>query len=260
MSLPYLDQAPLYNQLNFNLSGGNQNHNMIGGNWELSTTVLPVTLCPSNDMQPLRTNQRPGGMRSNGWGQDINGNEQRTAAGTDYVGSLGHIWGGWKDCGAVPSDQFIANGLGVNGSNPGTPWVSEISVAEQANVNGVFRYIGSKSIAEIVDGTSNTIAVYENYHWRGGNGANFEYTPSEWTAWISPLAAIHSLRNPINNMNPAWMQGANDRRCESPSSLHVGGIQVLLADGSVHFITENIDHNVRYRLAVCNDRQPVGEF
>lgn len=259
MALPYMDQAPLYNNMNFNLSGANQNHNMFGGNWELATTVLPVLICPSNDMQPLRTNQRPGGYRWNGWGQDVNGNEQRTAAGCDYVGNLGHIWGGWKDCGAVPSDQLIANGLGVNGS-AGTPWVNGEAVNEQTLVNGVFRYIGSKTIAEITDGTSNTIAVFENYHWRGGNGANFEYSPSEWTAWVSPLAAVHSLRNPINNMNTAWMQAANDLRCESPSSLHVGGIQVLLADGSVHFITENIDHNVRYRLAVCNDGEPVGEF
>lgn len=251
MALPYLDQAPMYNQLDFHPAGGNNNHNALGANANIRDKVVPVFLCPSNDMPAVRPNQVNGGYRWNG---------SSNAAGTDYVGSLGHIWGGWKDCGAVPSDVFIANGLGVNGSNPGTPWVNGEQINEQVNVNGIFKYTGSTKIGDCVDGTSNTIAVFENYHWRGGNQNPFNYNHSDYTAWINPNAAIHNLRNPINNRNPNWQQGANDLRCEPPSSLHVGGIQVLLGDGSVRFITENIDHNTRYRLAVRNDRQPVGEF
>lgn len=250
LALPYLDQAPLYNQINWNPTGGNQNHNALGVNAQLRQTVIPVFLCPSNDMPSIRPNQTNGGYRWNG---------ASNAAGTDYVGSLGHIWGGWKDCGAVP-EALIANNLGILGSNPGTPWVNGEELPEQVNVNGIFKYCGSTKIGDCVDGTSNTIAVFENYHWRGGNQNPFNYNHSDYTAWISPLAAVHNLRNPINNRNPAWQQGANDLRCEPPSSLHVGGIQVLLGDGSVRFITENIDHNTRYRLAVRNDRQPVGDF
>ena len=272
LSLPYIDQAPLYNQISFDMnvadgSGGtvlgNRNHNQIGINKALSKTVIKGFLCPSNEMSAIRTNQRPGGYRWNGWGQDVNGNEDRNAAGTDYVGSLGHIWGGWKDCGAVP-DQLVNDALpgnlGNRGSNPGTPWVNGERVNEQTNVNGIFKYIGSTRIAECVDGTTNTIAIFENMHYRGGNGANYQYTPNEWTAWISPNAAVHSLRNPINNRNTAWLQGANDQRCAPPSSRHVGGVQVVMGDGSVQFITENIDHGVRYKLAVRNDGMPVGEF
>lgn len=250
MALPYLDQAPMYNRIDWNPVGGNQNHNALGVNAQLRQTVIPVFLCPSNDMPSIRPNQTNGGYRWNG---------ASNAAGTDYVGSLGHIWGGWKDCGAVP-EALIANNLGILGSNPGTPWVNGEELPEQVNVNGIFKYCGSTKIGDCVDGTSNTIAVFENYHWRGGNQNPFNYNHSDYTAWISPLAAIHNLRNPINNRNPAWQQGANDLRCEPPSSLHVGGIQVLLGDGSVRFITENIDHNTRYRLGVRNDRQPVGDF
>ncbi|MCA8997507.1 MAG: DUF1559 domain-containing protein [Planctomycetaceae bacterium] len=264
LSLPYLDQAPLYNQIDFNVNvsdgsggtvAGNRNHNAIGVNAPLRRIVIPGFLCPSNDMQNVRTNQVHGGYRWNGASE---------AAGTDYVGSLGHIWGGWKDCGAVPSDQLINNALpgtlGTNGSNPGTPWVNGERVNEQVNVNGIFKYIGSTTIAECIDGTSNTVAVFENMHYRGGNGANFDYRHSDYTAWISPLAAVHNLRNPINNRNAAWMQGANDLRCEAPSSRHVGGVQALLADGSVHFLNENIDHGTRYKLAVRNDNMSVGDW
>ena len=251
MALPYLEQSNLYNAFVVSpaaLGTPDRNHNGLGANAALRRTVIPGFLCPSNPMPSIRPGQINGGYRWNGTSE---------AAGTDYVGNLGHVWAGWKDCGAVPDfpgAQF------VKGSNPGTPWVNGEEAGEQVNYNGVFRQSGSWGIRDIVDGTSNTVAVFENMHYRGGNGAQFNYSASQYSAWVTPLAAVHNLRNPINNRNPAWMQGANDLRCEAPSSQHTGGIQVVLADGSTRFVSENIDHNVRYRIAVRNDNQPVGEF
>ena len=40
---------------------------------------------------------------------------------------------------------------------------------EQVNYNGVFRHQGSFRLADIIDGTANTIIVFENMHWRGGS-------------------------------------------------------------------------------------------
>lgn len=253
MALPFLDQKPMYDQLDMIggvAAGWDRNSNNIGTNQAIRRTVLPILICPSNDQPSLRPGTTNGGYRWNGTSE---------AGGTDYVGSLGHIWGGWKDCGAVP-DNLIANGLGTRGRNPGTPWVNGERINEQVNVNGVFRYVGSIRIADVSDGTSNTVAVFENMHWRGGNGANFDRRNSSYSGWITPLGAVHNMRNPINNRNRAWQQGANDLRCESPSSNHPGGIQILLADGSVRFLNENIDHNIRYSLAVRNDGIPIGEF
>lgn len=251
MALPYLEQSNLYNAFVLSpatLGTPNQNHNGIGPNTALRQTVIPGFLCPSNPMTPVRTGQINGGYRWNG---------TSSAAGTDYVGNLGHVWSGWKDCGAVPDFPGVQF---VKGSNPGTPWVNGEEAGEQVNFNGVFRQSGSWGIRDIVDGTSNTVAVFENMHFQGGNGATFNFNNSSYTAWVTPLAAVHNLRNPINNRNPAWLQGANDLRCEAPSSWHTGGIQAVLADGGVRFISENIDHTIRYRIAVRNDNQPVGEF
>ncbi len=250
-SLPYLEQANIFStaQTVFPFGTADRNHNANGAtNLAIRRTVLTAVLCPSNSMPSIRTDQRNGGYRWNG---------SSDAAGTDYVGNLGHVWAGWKDCGAVP--DFPGANF-VKGPNPGTPWINGEQSTEQSRYNGVFRINGSWGIRDIVDGTSNTIAVFENMHFRGGNGVNFNYDPSSYTAWISPLAAVHNFRNPINNRNPLWMQGANDLRCEAPSSRHTGGIQVTLCDGSVKFISENIDNQIRYNIGVRNDNQVVGEF
>jgi prepilin-type N-terminal cleavage/methylation domain-containing protein len=260
MSLPYLDQTPLYEQVDFHNETGtpwNQNINDQGRNAAIRRTIISSLLCPSNEMPNLVPDSRNGGYRWNGGAV--------AGARTDYVGSMGHVWGGWKDCGAVP-DSLI-QGTNPNGTplgqkgQAGTPWVNGERANEWSKVNGVFNYGGGHKIKDIVDGTSQTIAVFENYHWRGGNGAQFDFRPSTYAAWMTPLGAIHNLRNPINGFNnPTWQQGANDLRCETPSSNHVGGCHGMLADGAVIFLNENIDHTVRYNLAVRNDRNTVGEF
>ncbi len=44
------------------------------------------------------------------------------------------------------------------------------------------------------------------------------------------------------------------------SSYHTGGVQVLLADGSVHFLSENIDPEVISSLITRNGGEDVGDF
>jgi len=44
------------------------------------------------------------------------------------------------------------------------------------------------------------------------------------------------------------------------NSFHEGGIQVTLADGSGHFLSENIDLRVLTFLGAANDGQTIGEF
>jgi prepilin-type processing-associated H-X9-DG protein len=42
--------------------------------------------------------------------------------------------------------------------------------------------------------------------------------------------------------------------------MHTGGMQALLGDGSVRFISENIDATTRQRLAYIADGNVIGEF
>jgi len=69
-----------------------------------------------------------------------------------------------------------------------------------------------------------------------------------------------------HNMNP------NENSCFShqgdwfgstlnaASSYHVGGVQVALADGSVRFVSDNVDNETWARLGNRNDGQVIGEF
>jgi len=50
--------------------------------------------------------------------------------------------------------------------------------------------------------------------------------------------------------------GPNDE----PFSLHTGGAQCLLGDGSVRFLSENLDRQTVRRLCARNDGQVLGEF
>ena len=262
MALPYMDQMPLYNQISAYFSIARTLPNTGMGNTvalpgqqsprDLAKTVIPTFICPSNDQTLMRRDQiiEPD---NGGWNQPFNS----AAGGLDYTGNMGHIWAGWKDCDRVPD---FPGAHFVKGSQ-GTPWISERWNNDNPNINGVFYFRGSAGIRQVVDGTSTTALIFENMHWRGGDGAVFSYNHLDFANWASALGAISPLRHPINNRNPAWQYGEGDSRNSSgASSRHTGTAQFVMCDGSVKAISENIDHTTRYRLSVKNDAQPIGEF
>ncbi len=270
MALPYIEQAGLYNQISqyFPVAVGKDTDNRgMGYRNQLGTSPSPNTLsrqaipgfiCPSNDQERVRRDQ-VAEIDNGGWG----GASQGPKGGLDYIGNMGHIWAGWKDCGDVP-DFPSADGRFVRGSQ-GTPWISERWNNDNPNIQGVFMFRGSRGIHEITDGTTNTVLLFESMHWQfSRNGQPNQLNnrnPRIDANWSSALGAVNSMRNPINNKVLAWQPGdQNDPRCSGPSSNHVGGCQVTLCDGSVRFLSENIDNNIRYDLSCRNDGHVIGEF
>ena len=130
---------------------------------------------------------------------------------------------------------------------------------EQVNYNGVFKQVGPRRLGDILDGTSNSIAAFEDMHWRGGNQTPFDYNVTADSAWVNPNATVGNLRNLMNNRNPAWQQGAGDQRCHGWSSNHTGGASAVKADGSVQFFSESMDHIVRYGLATIKGGEQVNQ-
>ncbi|MEZ5950917.1 MAG: DUF1559 domain-containing protein [Planctomycetaceae bacterium] len=129
----------------------------------------------------------------------------------------------------------------------------------------------SRTFAQAVDGTSNVMIVGEcseyaftsagapvrvdgsyphgwmmgTYHdgvrRREFNLTTIRYAPNTRTYELPGIADNHGANNPL-------------------MSAHKGGVQCLLLDGHVAFISENINLLTLKRLATRDDRQVVGEY
>lgn len=69
------------------------------------------------------------------------------------------------------------------------------------------------------------------------------------------------IRWAINS--PTYVSGSSDQSYTTNTvlnSFHPGGIQVLFADGSVHFLTDSLDMETLRRLGSADDGKVVDEF
>jgi prepilin-type N-terminal cleavage/methylation domain-containing protein/prepilin-type processing-associated H-X9-DG protein len=125
-------------------------------------------------------------------------------------------------------------------------------------------------VADVTDGTSNTLFIAEQSDWcvdttgakqdcRSDFGHGFTMGPrsNEFRNWNTT-----SVRYSINSK--AWNQtGVGDAYygCNRPiQSVHSGGANVALADGSVRFLAQEINLTLLYTLANRNDGTPQGDY
>jgi hypothetical protein len=123
------------------------------------------------------------------------------------------------------------------------------------------------STQHIVDGTSNVVAMTETFRSCCCNGSNAEWAargyvqtglnlyfkPPNWTfyyiSWASPPYECHDQY--AGRRLGDWM---------TTGSFHPGGLQILLADASVRFLTQNSDQELRRRLQVIADGEPLPQY
>ena len=116
--------------------------------------------------------------------------------------------------------------------------------------DGVLFNISEVKVGHITDGTSNTLMVGEIVG--GGPGSNWGYP------WV--VHNIYSTRNGINLNVPA-ISIFYDPDVSGFASYHPGGCHFLVCDGSVNFLSENIDSNVlrslTTRRGISNNPDPT---
>ena len=252
-TLPFMEQSALYNQLFTYISYANYSNPGDPRNDTIQTAVnagvLPVLLpygrCPSDPYDPY-------------------------APVCNYVASLGPqcMWG---------SFDTYCDGANFNpplGYSTSPPLGSGTTVG---NLRGMFnRRSDSINMALVTDGTSNTILIGETLCGEQGFYA-------EWTAgWRWPFylgGQYNWTSHPTMKWNWARTEGGNTHcstiipinyRTPCPNSgacygydswgfksNHANGANFVFVDGSVHWLSENINHRPYQALGCRNDGAAV---
>jgi prepilin-type processing-associated H-X9-DG protein len=121
-------------------------------------------------------------------------------------------------------------------------------------------------IASVTDGTSNTLLVGEtaynlpDYKFRSGECAG--QSRFSFTYWCNPFPGSTACTTEYAfNPHDVADDGVYDSGwVRSFRSDHTGGVQFVFADGSVHFISENIAVETLERLAARNDGEVIRDL
>jgi prepilin-type N-terminal cleavage/methylation domain-containing protein/prepilin-type processing-associated H-X9-DG protein len=227
--LPYIEQEPLYK----NAGIGLPTPNTLGASAAYISIQIPTLLCLADDAQS--------GPRTNA--ADLSG----PIGQTNYKGCSGANWE-WGESRWNPGYQANATdqyGLG--------------------NGNGLFyRGDGKKKqtiTGSIKDGTSNTFMIGEDIPLY-----------SQWCSWPYSNNAVGTCAIYPNSKAPDGRWYASGipssttvlqtdwTNTYSFRSWHTGGLQFAMCDGSVRFISENIDITTYRYLSTINGHEPVSNF
>jgi prepilin-type N-terminal cleavage/methylation domain-containing protein len=132
----------------------------------------------------------------------------------------------------------------------------------------------STTVADIRDGTSNTLAVAEGLTGPANDARGFAWSDQPCGAQVYADLAPNSRLPDRCYPNTVWCNGApqNDRHrpwttgdgnttdtCAA-RSMHPGGVQALLGDGSVRFVNESIELATWRQLATIRGGEPASLF
>lgn len=272
MILPYVEQQPLHSQIDFHITMADNPNEPLDGtisadhpNAAAASTIVPVYLCPAdgedtNSIMVMGTaNAAPDSYAANaGWPSYATGyNGERSYPG-EYNGLI-----------------TLANMQ----PNADIPWHPQRAIR----------------VRDVTDGLSNTAAVSERLIMRGNNvqeiqasdnrlqsyhlseaarslpqiiassklnpHSNPQYSAYQGRSWISgwTLTAptyMHVFTPNTINMHLHGGETTGDNLI-TPSSYHPGGVNVLMGDGHVIFVTDAVDQRTWWALGSRNDGAQV---
>ncbi|HBH53247.1 MAG TPA: prepilin-type cleavage/methylation domain-containing protein [Planctomycetaceae bacterium] len=247
MILPYIEQDNAYRQYNTNVNW------FAPVNDPVTTIQLPAFVCPSTP------GSRP--LPSSALYADITSNTR-----TDQP-----LWG-YNDYGSI---NAVRNAFIIMAGLP--------SIGTRDAMGAMGRGPGGSKIRDITDGTSNTLLLGEGagrprqyigrqpgLNPRSGNiafGTQFVADGWGWADINNGFSIDGSntagLQNNTSSNGTPTIVGQCIMNCTNDSefySFHTGGIQTVLADGSVRFLSENMSAAVLAGLITLQGGEIVGDF
>jgi prepilin-type N-terminal cleavage/methylation domain-containing protein/prepilin-type processing-associated H-X9-DG protein len=276
--LPFLDQAPLYNAINWSFgargSDGdtvyhdtNPPDNAVGGRDSIpQMTVLvaqvPTFLCPSDN--------NPGSS-----GTFFIGGANRRVGASNYPCNIGlnrRITGGILDNWALNGPNYVASNWdetvsairtldsfqdGTSATATYSEWIKGEAVPTGRAQNG---------LAEVYNLGQNTDYYRSDYLFKRLcdtvpiNSANQQWQwKGEW--WAYGATMIYSHTQTPNRTSCVYHDINEDGRgtitMASASSNHPGGVNVLFMDGSVRFVKTSVSYRAWYAIATPSYGEPV---
>lgn len=238
--LPQMDQAPAFNKFNFTSDFDTRSgYRTFTADMAVlyNQLIVPGLNCPSSELQNFGTSS-------------ICGNAQ-AAQRPNYVGISGAV--------LSPTDG-VTNLVGTAGTYG---WYS---------TNGTLAANGGVRMRDMTDGTSNVMVMAEQGRPRT-NGTDVRACMHCGGAWEGCYYAGGSTAGSqfcqnlvnvyygINNMAVGLTWADQPYHSSTPiNSRHSGGAQILRGDGTVAFVSENVNLITLLRLAHKSDNEVVGEF
>ena len=218
--LPFFEQSTLFNAYNTSLAY------RIDANATVSGTGINALWCPSDTkMQSLTYTEAPNGNHQN----------PQTFTFSSYAGCYGQWAGKWYG-GALTNPYTASQVASTLQQHNG----AIISIGLGLVVPGASR--GPVTLANVTDGTSNSIAFGERAHGLLSTSGN---SLTKWHWWISgnygdtTFTVYYPLNIQKRNQNyPSITEGGTF--VQTASSFHPGGANFAMCDGSVRFIKDTV--------------------
>ena len=141
-----------------------------------------------------------------------------------------------------------------------SPTTPEVVKSGEGNMpkNGAFRWQEQVSLSDITDGTSNSLMMGEFVHRDWDSTAEFEAYPGCVRGWVlgdkytvMATYVFKVIEHPINKKCSRYTNNIKFNHLPMGSE-HPGGAQFVLADGSVQFLSEEMELEVLQSMATVN--------
>lgn len=251
--LPYCEQANIFDRLTFAGAGvgwvGPRNSVGWNNGMIINNVKLPYLICPSSALPEFNTFSGPG----------------ITVMRPQYVGISGAADGnGFTNVAGRQKACCTQSGTATGVISSG----------------GLLPPVRSRSISDCIDGSSNTIIVGEISSYGrdlvgtllGINGFLGFQAGSLSNVAVEDWPVASGLYHRVLNLTTVQYPPNSNRSIANPGvnpnlgsnnpllSEHTGGTQAVRADGSVHFMSQNIDLLLLRLVSTRDDGQVVGEW